>query len=285
MASEDQLDAVLASVSRVLRPLVRLALALGAKHAHLEAVLRHLLVDEARRAWRETGVEANISQLSVTTGLNRKALTAKLRSTEDALPRTETSAAAKTFTLWLQLFADDPACRSLPIVADSPDQPSFESVARRASRGNVHHRAILDELTRLNLATQTDGRVELVASGFVPAQDLQAMLSFVGDNGRDHLLAAVANTLGAPKPFLERSVFVSGIPLEDCEHIHRLARDRWSQLHREFTREMTRAYERAPAEATGRLRVGIYTYYEDDAAGELPPADPAASPASKRDDT
>lgn len=53
---------------------------------------------EARRAWREKGTESNISQLSVTTGLSRKAVTVKLRKAEDSLPHTELSAAAKTLT-------------------------------------------------------------------------------------------------------------------------------------------------------------------------------------------
>ena len=252
----------LEACARVLRPVVRLALAFGLKHAHFEAMLRDLLIDEARRAWRAKGAEPNISQLSVTTGLNRKVVTAKVREDEESLPHTETSAAAKTLTLWLQMVNDDPALRSLPIVADGRTA-SFEAVARHASRGNVHHRTILDELVRLEMASEKEGRVELDAAGFVPAKDLQSMLAFLGDNARDHLLAGVANTLGAAQPLLERSVFASGIPVEDCERIHQVARQRWGALHHELTHELTRAYEAADASASGRIRIGIYTYYED----------------------
>ncbi|MGK6308452.1 DUF6502 family protein [Variovorax sp. DT-64] len=251
--------------ARVMRPIVRLALALGLKHAHLELVLRELLIDEARRAWLDKGVEPNLSQLSVTTGLNRKAVTAKVREAEEPLPHTEMSAAAKTLTLWLQMSTDDPALLALPLVAEG-GAPSFEAVARHASRGNVHHRTILDELVRLNLATEQAGRVALNAAGFVPSTDLKGMLAFLGDNARDHLLASVANTLGAAPPLLERAVFATGIAIEDCERIHQLARQRWSTLHHELTREMTRAFEAAEAAdstASGRIRVGIYTYYED----------------------
>ncbi|MBT2325143.1 hypothetical protein J7E62_22690 [Variovorax paradoxus] len=245
-----------------MRPVIRLALAFGVKHSHLELVLRELLIDEARRAWRAKGTEPNISQLSVTTGLNRKAVTAKVRDAEEALPHSEMSAAAKTLTLWLQMIADDPALRVLPIVA-ADDRASFEAVARRATRGNVHHRAILDELLRLHMATEQAGSVELNAAAFVPAKDLKSMLAFLGDNARDHLLASVANTLGAEPPLLERSVFAAGIPLEDCERIHQLVRERWSALHNELTHEMTRAFEEADKNSKGRIRVGIYTYYED----------------------
>ena len=253
----------LAACSRVMRPLVKLALALGVKHAHLDELLRNLLIDEARRTWRETkGTEPNISQISVTTGLNRKAVTLKVREEEDPLPHTQMSAAAKMLTLWMQLVEDDPANRSLPVVAEAP-APSFEAVARRASRGNVHHRTILDELVRLNMAIEREGSSELHATAFVPAKDLKTMLAFLGDNTRDHLFASVANTLGAQPPMLERSVFAAGIPLEDCERIHAFVRERWSELHHELTREMTRAFEESDESASGRIRVGIYTYYED----------------------
>ncbi|MDM0075440.1 DUF6502 family protein [Variovorax sp. J2P1-59] len=260
---EGQLAWVIGACARVLRPLVRLALSYGVKHAHLEELLRDILVDEARRAWIEQGTEPNISQLSVTTGLNRKVVTTRVREEAAALPRTEMSAEAKTLTLWLQMYADNPAHRSLPIVSEDESAPSFEAVARRASRGNVHHRVILDELVRLHMATEGNGTTELAVGGFVPASDLKGMLSFLGDNSRDHLLAGVSNTLGARPPMLERSVFAAGISLEECERIHQLARERWGGLHHELTREMRRAYEAADKKASGRIRVGIYTYYED----------------------
>ena len=270
----------LASIARVMRPLVKLALALGVKHAHLDELLRNLLIDEARRAWRETkGTEPNISQISVTTGLNRKAVTTKVREVEDPLPQTQMSAAAKTLTLWMQLVEDDPANCLLPIVAEAP-APSFEAVARRASRGNVHHRTILDELVRLNMAIEREGSSELHATAFVPAKDLKTMLAFLGDNTRDHLYASVANTLGAQPPMLERSVFAAGIPLEDCERIHAFVRERWDELHHQLTREMTRVFEEAPETASARMRVGIYTYYEDKAA-ERPDASDA-TPMKRR---
>ncbi|PNG49042.1 MULTISPECIES: DUF6502 family protein [unclassified Variovorax] len=257
-----QIGWVLEACARVMRPVVRLALAFGLKHSHLELALRELLIDEARRAWRLKGTEPNISQLSVTTGLNRKAVTAKVRDETEPLPHTEMSAAAKTLTHWLQMIGDDPKARVLPISAGE-GAASFEALARRATRGNVHHRSILDELLRLDMAIERSGSVEINAAAFVPAKDLKGMLAFLGDNARDHLLAGVANTLGAEPPLLERSVFAAGIPIDDCERIHQLVRERCGALHSELTHEMTRAFEAAKKSAKGRIRVGIYTYYED----------------------
>jgi hypothetical protein len=280
---EHQLDWALAACARILRPVVRLALAMGVKHPHLEVLLRDVLLEEAARSWRRQGVaRPNISQLSVTTGLNRKAVTAKVRETVDALPHTELSAAAKTFTLWLQMVSENQAFQRLPITADGEDVPSFETVARLGSRGNVHHRTILDELVRLNMVAEQDGCAELKVDGFVPVDDLQSMLAFLGDNGRDHLLAAVSNTLGEQPRMLERAVFARGLSVEDCEAIHQLVRERWSALHLELTGEMSRAVKRAPAGAKGRIRVGIYTYYEDE---PVPQAQAGAPPPGRKEGT
>jgi hypothetical protein len=263
---EHRLDWALAACARILRPVVRLALAMGVKHPHLEELLRDLLIEEAQRSWREQGVPSpNLSQLSVTTGLNRKAVTAKIRATVDPLPHTELSAAAKTFTLWLQMLTEDASFRRLPVTAGQT-VTSFETVARMSSRGNVHHRTILDELIRLNMVTENGGVAELTTDGFVPVQDLQSMLAFLGDNGRDHLLAAVSNTLGEQPRMLERAVFARGLTLQACEQIHNLVRERWSALHHDLAQEMTQAVDQAPVGAKGRIRVGIYTYYEDESA-------------------
>lgn len=281
-AREGQLGWVLGACERVMRPLVRLALAFGVKHAQLEKVLRDVLIDEGRRAWLDQGIEPNVSQLSVTTGLNRKAVTSRIREAEASLPQTEASAEAKTLTLWLQMLVDDPVHRSLPITSDDESTPSFEAMARRASRGNVHHRAILDELVRLNMATERDGKAQLAVEGFVPAGDLKGMLSFLGDNARDHLQASVSNTIGGRPPLLERSVFAAGIRLEDCERIHRIARERWATLHQEMAREMRQAFESADKKDSGRIRVGIYAYFEDASADIDSPKNASRNPRGSK---
>jgi hypothetical protein len=256
---------------------VRLALAMGVKHPHLEELLRDVLIEEARRSWQRQGVpHPNLSQLSVTTGLNRKAVTAKVRAIDEPLPHTESSAAAKTFTLWMQMLSEDPSLRRLPVAAGAA-APSFEAVARMSSRGNVHHRTILDELIRLNMVSETDGTAELTGDGFVPTGDLQSMLAFLGDNVRDHLQAAVSNTLTEQPRMLERSVYARGLSLQACEDIQRLVRQRWSVLHQELAQEMSRSVGLAPAGAEGRIRVGIYTYYEDEggpSTSHLPQQEP-----------
>lgn len=268
---QHRLNWTLAACARVMRPLVRIALAMGLKHPHLEALLRDLLVDEARKAWQSKGVaRPNISQIAVTTGLNRKEVTLRVRQASDPLPNTELSSAARTFTLWLQLTNESPALRALPVAA-AGTAPSFESVARQASRGDTHHRAVLDELLRLGMASEKDGQVELLVESFVPSRDLQTLLAFLGDNARDHLLAAVANTIDQTPRFLERAVYADGLAREECEQVHARVRERWGKLHHELIAELSDAVDKSAGHGSQRMRVGIYVYHEareDDASAQ-----------------
>jgi hypothetical protein len=258
----NQLALALSACARVLRPVVRLAMGLGLKQPHLQELLNELLLDEARRSWQVKGVQPNLSQLSITTGINRKAVTARVRTPRDPLAPTDLSSAAKTLTVWLEMATDNPGLRKLPVMSEGKT-PSFESMAWIGSRGNVHHRVVLEELVRLGLVTDHGSEVELKADGFIPVNDLAGMLAFFADNGRDHLNASVSNILAERAPLLERSIFAHGLPMDACEEIHQLVRARWSTLHHELAHEMRTAIDASGEGATGRIRVGIYTYFED----------------------
>lgn len=272
----NQLALALSACARVMRPVVKLAMAFGLKQQHLHEVVNDLLLDEAAKSWSARGIRANISQLSITTGINRKAVTTRVRTPRDPLASTELSAAAKTMTVWLEMATDNEALRTLPLLAEGKT-PSFESMAWIGSRGNVHHRAVLEELVRLGMVVEKDHQVTLQTDAFVPATDLGAMLSFFADNGRDHLNASVSNILGQQPPMLERSVFAQGLSMEACDEIHQLVRTRWTALHHEVAHEMRIAVDAGGKSATARMRVGIYTYFEDapkrgdTSSGEVPP--------------
>src|SRR3954470_7615260 len=90
---QDRLSWAQSACARVMRPLVRLALGMGLKHPHLEAMLRDLLLEEATRLWqRQGGPAPKISQLAAPPGLNRKDVAARVRRPADPLPHTELSA-------------------------------------------------------------------------------------------------------------------------------------------------------------------------------------------------
>ncbi|HMS04832.1 MAG TPA: DUF6502 family protein [Burkholderiaceae bacterium] len=263
-----RLALVLQACGRIARPLVRLALTYGVKYPHLEEMLREVLVDEAARAWRERGIaKPNVSQISISSGLNRKEVTARLRHSKETLPHTEMSAAAKTFTLWQHLVVKAPSLMVLPVSLGSAAHPdlSFESLARQATRGNVHFRTVLNEMIALELVSESEGHVSMQADGFVPSKDFQSMLAFMGDNVRDHLLAAGSNVLGRETPHLERSVFAAGLTREQAEATEAWLRVRWEQVHHELVDLLTEAVRAADQEGPYRYRAGVYSYFEPNA--------------------
>lgn len=275
----ERLQWMQAAWARVLRPMVRLALATGLKHAQMESVLRNLLLDEARRQLLQQGIgRPNISQLSTLTGLNRKEITARVRAASDVPDAPVLSPASMVFTRWLQMATDEPALRRLPIKAVDGN-PAFESLARESTRGNVHHRSVLDDLIRLGMVAEAGGQVELTAEGFVPANDLQGMLEFVAQNGRDHLQAAVNNTLGDGPRMLERAVFADGLSAAECERVHRVTREAWSDMHHRLVDELQRSVAHSGPDASHRIKIGIYVLHED-ASDTSTPSATASSPAS-----
>lgn len=251
------------AIARVLRPVVRLALAFGVKYQQLDSIVRDLLIDEASRGSSDhRKARINVSQLSVTTGLSRVDIKERTTAARSDLPATEMSYAAKTFTLWLQEVSADPALRSIPMTTTKEQGISFESLARAATRGNVHHRAVLSELTRLKMVFREGDKVTLLASAFVPSNDEQTMLAFLADNTRDHLNAAVSNVINEDALFLERVVFSQGLAERDCIAAMGTMRAGWNRIHGQLVNHLTEAADQTGAEQSFRVRLGVYAYYE-----------------------
>lgn len=253
--------------ARLLQPVVRLALRFGLKHADLDQILREELIQEAERhAPRKGSGKPNISQIAAITGLQRRDITERLEP-ESSIEITDRSWSSQVFTAWLHQVNVNPVLRTLPISPpeDSPEATSFSSLAREITKGNVHHRTLLNELRRLDLVDEGETTVSLKENSFIPREDQKLMFSFAGDNGRDHLHAVIANLEGHKPPFLEQAVFSEGIRLEDCLTTQALARAQWQLLHQVLISHLTEAEsgkESLPKEAAHRVRVGMYVYYE-----------------------
>jgi len=78
----------------------------------------------------------------VITGLNSKEVSPRVRlSVNDALPLIDASAATRVVTYWLQMSDKQPGLKTPPVMGASP---IFELYPRAVTRGDVHHRAVLD---------------------------------------------------------------------------------------------------------------------------------------------
>lgn len=276
MPTEAQAQLALKELARVMQPLVTWLLRSGVPYPVFADLMKAVFVDTARAELERAAVRPTHSALSVLSGVHRK----DVRSLE-ADPRTPVETAARGVPLASQVFTrwvTDPRFRA---AAGKPRRlprsgaaPSFESLARELS-SDVHPRTVLDELIRLGLVTLDADEVVLARHAFVPGRRLEALTSLFAANAADHLGAAVHNLTREGPKFLEQSVYADGLTEASVEHLHRVAREAWAEA---FTTMVAQAQScvdtDADADASGRMRFGVY-YFSEPGPGDSAPVAPA----------
>jgi hypothetical protein len=261
------------ALEQVFAPVAELCLARGLRFAVLEETLKRAFVDRARRAQSAAGAR-DISRISAATGLTRREVT---RITLDVAARAAVrpSPATQIFTRWMgnrRLHDKDGNPRPLKRQGRAP---SFEALAQSVTQ-DVHPRTLLDELCRLGLATvdAESDTVRLVRDSFVPSQDGDRMLSFLGANVGDHLAAAVSNVLAQSPPHLEQAIFADELSEQSTRALRELVAARWKELLAGLVpniQALIDADAKAGRRADRRVRVGLYSY-------QAPMAKPAEDP-------
>lgn len=259
--SED--GALLRTLNCLLVPLARLCLAKGVTFATAEEVLKLAFVHEASAVEPGLPEHGKVSRISTATGINRREVK-RLTKVEAPERTTKHSHASELLARW----TTDQDYRSHNSVLTALNRlgpvPSFEALAQSITR-DVHPRSLLDELIRLNLVT-FDEKLDLVTltlSSFVPRNDIQQMLDFLGDNVGDHLNAAVANVLNARKNHLEQAVFADELSSESVEALKPIVMGEWNALHERMVPFITSLIETdrlAGRKQDHRVRIGLYAF-------------------------
>ena len=250
------------AVDRVLRPLVRLAIAHGLKFRDLSEWLKIAYVSGAERWADAKGTRATDSRVAMLTGLQRKDIKAIRAQDRPAVRPPLAGPLPRLIRAWRN---DAPF--TLPdggpaVLARSGDEASFEALAATIST-DLHPRSLLDELVRLDLVAVTEDGVELLAEAYLPGQGEDASLSYLGANLGDHAETAVANVLGETDPLhFERAAHFNRLTPAALAEVEALAR-RLQQETLEKIAARAAALQKAgrgnPA-ATGRFRCGAYVY-------------------------
>jgi hypothetical protein len=278
-ANAEQL-ALLAALTKLFAPLTQLCVGSGLSIQTLEEALRRAYVAAGLAAHQSAGGQTTstrqsarlTSRISASTGLTRREVT-RLLQVQHETPAHKPSAASEVFTKW----ACDPALRDAQghpkALAKQGPGSSFESLAQSVTT-DVHPRAILEELLRLNLVLVDEATQQLKLSqqAFVPRGDKVSMVHFFGDNLGDHLKAACENILSDGRQHLEQAVFADELSEHSIEQIKVLLSSIWqdmlTQLSQEFTRliEEDRQHQRVQDRS---MRVGMYSLHQS-----MPPHPP-----------
>jgi hypothetical protein len=275
-------DAALhAALAQLLGPLARLAVARGVPFAVVDEMLRAAFVTTAHAAHPGLPEHRRASRVSAATGLNRREVNRLLAA--QAASRAATDAAAAPRSPAAMVFAhwrSDAAYRTKSgaprVLPRTGPAPSFESLAHAVTR-DVHPRALLEELLRLQLITHDVGRdsVTLSREAFVPRGDAARMAQWMGANVGDHLQAAVANLLGRQPEFFEQAIAAQGLTAESVARVRPLLAAHWQRMTEELVPLLERLIEEDARRAgpdnpnTHRVRLGLYGF--DDAQDAKPP--------------
>lgn len=270
------------ALARLLAPLAQLIVARGVPFAVLDETLRRAIVAQAHAAHPGLPEHRRASRITAATGLNRrevKRLLALQHAAPSPAPGLPRSPAAMVFAHWRATPAyRDAKGAPLELPRLGP-APSFESLAQEVTR-DVHPRALLEELLRLNLArhdTERD-RVALSAQAFVPRADADRMAQWLGANVGDHLASAVANLLGHEPSHFEQAIAAEGLSAASVARVRPLLQAHWQRLTDELVPLLERLIEEDTARdapAVERIRFGLYGHDSVARGAATAPAAPA----------
>jgi hypothetical protein len=260
--------AVQAPLARVLRPIVRFCIASGLTFPALAQLLRELYVNVSEHDFALSGKEQTDSRVSLLTGIHRKEV-ARLRGAGAPIA-TVPASVSRTSAIVARWLAD-PAFTTaqgeplpLPRTATA-GEASFEALVASVTR-DVRPRAVLDEWLDSGVAAlDEEGRVTLRQTAFIPRDDDEQRLYYLGRNLHDHVAAAIANMLASEPPFLERAVHYDGLSPELAQRLEKRARELAQQALQTANREAHIACLTDPG-GTARWNFGAYVFTAEAAA-------------------
>jgi len=263
------------TIRKVLRPLVRLMLSQGIDYTMMLEDLKRVFVSVAEEEFKIEGKEQTNSRITLLTGVHRKDVQ-RIREEKNDEYEPPDSISAQIFGLWLSdsKYLDESGHPiALPRLA-SKGAVSFESLVASVSK-DFRARPVLDEWLRLGFVSiDYEDRVRLNIQAFIPNQDLEYKLSFLGMNVHDHMSAAVSNLNTQNEPMLERCVYYGNLTSANVEILHDLARQSGMNAIKTINKhaaalkaaqsEPSKAARRESDKPNKRINFGVYFYHTDD---------------------
>ncbi len=262
-------NALYASVSRILTPLIRILLRNGVSVDAFVEISKQVFVNVTEKDFKIPGKEQTTARIATLTGLSRKEVL-RLRSIQGAAPMLleNHNRASRVISAWVrEPEFHDKSGRPAALPFDGV-KTSFSKLVKKHS-GDITARTILEELIHSGaVSTLRDGRIKLLANTYIPRADNVEKMKILGTDVTD-LIATIDHNLScAPEDaYFQRKVWYNNIP-EECI----------GELKKQIVREGQAAIEsmdiqmakcdrdsNPDVKGKGRKRsmIGIY-YYEED---------------------
>ena len=255
-----------AAVGKMLPPLVRILLRNGMAAKSFHELVKQAYVRIALKEFGIKGKAATTSRIAILTGLTRKEVQALLRRPLGGEDRygEEYNRAARVITGWLRDpdFGDGDG-HPLPLRM-AGKRRSFTALVKRYS-GDIPVRAMMDELLRVGAVKRLgDGRIGLVARGYIPQKGTDQLLAILGQDAGDLITTIDHNLHQNPsRPRIQRKVMYDNVPLESAEAFQAIAQERAQEMLEALDRWLShRDRDVNPTvKGKGRVRVGLGLYH------------------------
>ncbi|MDK1024168.1 MAG: DUF6502 family protein [Gammaproteobacteria bacterium] len=257
------------SITKLLRPLVRMLIRTGIPHGEFAEIAKRVYVEIASDDFQIRGRKQTSARISMLTGIQRKEVSRlqKLPVTEPGQLDLEYNRAVRVTGGWRKdrLFLDESGIpRHLPFEGDA----GFTGLVRRYS-GDLPARAVLDELLRV-------GTVELDASGLihlttptahVPHHDQESQYNIMGNTVKD-LLSTIDHNFesSSRETRLQLTVAYDNLPEHAVKRFQHISHEDSVALLNKFDKWLSEQDRDANPEVDqnlkdGRFRAGIGIYY------------------------
>lgn len=267
---------LIAAVTRLLRPLVRLMLHFQITYPYLCQVLKALYVDVASKDFPADNARQTDSRITLLTGVHRKDVRSFREAGLEALRPPDTlPVGAQIVAAWLGApgyQTRQGAPKPLPRTqTETTDGVSFETLVESVTRGDLRARSVLDEWLRSGLvAINEKAQVCLNVEAFIPEKGFDEKVYYFGKNLHDHVAAGVHNLLGNDTPHFDRSVYYNHLTPASMDELNDLIQARGSDVLKDINkraRELQRQ-DAGNAEALQRFNFGMYYFLEKQPAQE-----------------
>lgn len=270
---------ILQATLGIVKPVVRLLLRHGVAYPAFAAALKPLFLAAAQEELRHDKRPVTDSAVSLLSGVHRRDVRNLTRAAVPAAPQAQApmNMATQVVARWLTQPQYLDAQGQARALARIEPVGGFDALVASVS-SDIRPRAVLDELVRLGIASETPQGVQLLDAGLAPRQGFAEMAQLLQANVHDHLAAASAN-LEEGRNYLEQAIFVDQITEVSAQHLHAVAAKAWRQAFKTVMQEAAARFDHDQAHApaadrTHRARFGSYffTQQEDDHVPDVPPA-------------
>jgi len=252
---------LLAALSKLARPLVRILLRHGVACEDFVEVIRRSFVSVAEQEFAPHGRKQTMTNIALITGIHRHEVKKLMESTkQEPVNATQHHRAARVINGWLNdpEFSQDGVAKTLEIGTE------FKELVGKYS-GDITPRPILDELLRVGAVDKpTDKTLRLLVPAYIPHNSDEDLIQIFGDSVAD-LISTLDYNLNADPDSrrLQISVVYNNLPDEVLSNIELVSRDQ----SLEFLQQINQFFETQDRDSnpnlkgSGRNRAGIGLYF------------------------